>query len=258
MEGSSSSLPTGISSIKEADLKRDLYAMADDSMRGREAGTVDEMRASMWLADQFRVIGVKPKGLDGTYFQWWNMQRTRVSTISSSVTLDGKPLALWTEISPTANLGGDASAQTIFVGDGRDSTIDVKDKIAVVLMQPPTAALRTTTNSYEYRYARAGITATGGALVRRGAAGVIVVADSIADIAYDGVWKIQERGTYDVPGGIPRNAPPTAGAAPARAPRLSGPPVLFVHRASLGMFRDNGHKVDIHLSLERFESPSVN
>src|SRR6185312_2739605 len=125
---------SGISSIKEADLKRALYAMADDSMRGREAGTVDEMRASMWLADQFRVIGVKPKGLDGTYFQWWNMLRTRVSTISSFVTLDGKPLALWTEISPTANLGGDASAQTIFVGDGRDSTIDVKDKIAVVLM----------------------------------------------------------------------------------------------------------------------------
>jgi len=255
---SSSLLPAAISAIKEADLKRDLYAMADDSMRGREAGTVDEMRASMWLADQFRAIGVKPKGLDGTYFQWWNMQRTRVSTIASSVTLDGKPLALWTEISPTANLGGDASAQTVFVGDGRDSTIDVKDKIAVVLMQPPTAALRTTTNSYEYRYARAGITATGTALVRRGAAGVIVVADSIADIAYDGVWKIQERGTYDVPGGVPRNAPTAAAAAPPRAPRLTGPPVLFVHRASLGQFRDNGHKVEIHLHLEQFESPSVN
>jgi hypothetical protein len=251
----SSPLPAAISAIKEADLKRDLYAMADDSMRGREAGTVDEMRASMWLADRFRAIGVKPKGLDGTYFQWWNMQRTRVSTISSSVTLDGKPLALWTEVSPTANFGGDANASTVFVGDGRDTTVDVKGKIAVVLMQPPTAALRTTTNSYEYRYARAGIAATGGALVHRGAAGVIVVADSIADIAYDGVWKIQQRGAYDVPGGIPRNAPT---AAPARAPRLTGPPVLFVHRAALGQFRDNGHKVDIHLSLERFESPSVN
>ncbi|MGH7656302.1 MAG: M28 family peptidase [Gemmatimonadaceae bacterium] len=252
---SSSSLPLAISAIKEADLKRDLYAMASDSMRGREAGTIDELRASMWIANQFGKIGVAPKGLDGTYFQWWNMQRTRVSTVASSVTLDGKPLALWTEISPTANLGGDASAQTVFVGDGRDSTIDVTGKIAVVIMRPPTAALRTTTNSYEYRYARAGINATGTPLVRRGAAGVIVVADSIADIAYDGVWKIQQRGAYDVPGGVPRNAP-TAG--PPRVPRLSGVPVLFVHRASLGQFRENGHKVDIHLSLERFESPSVN
>src|SRR5471032_1098485 len=110
------SVPTAISAIKESDLKRDLYAMASLSMRGREAGTIDEMRASMWVADQFRSIGVAPKGEDGTYFQWWNMRRTRISTISSSVMVDGKPVALWTDISPTSNLGGDASAQTVFVG----------------------------------------------------------------------------------------------------------------------------------------------
>ncbi|HEV8411729.1 MAG TPA: M28 family peptidase, partial [Gemmatimonadaceae bacterium] len=200
-------------------------------------------------------IGVKPAGEDGTYFQWWNMRRTRISTVSSSVTLDGKPVALWTAVSPTSNLAGDVSAQTVFVGDGRDTTIDVKGKIAVVIMQPPTTALRTTTNTYEYRYARAGITATGNALTRRGAAGVIVVADSIADIAYDGVWKIQERGAYDVIGGVPRNAPT---AAPAPAPRLTGAPILFVHRAALGAYRENGHNVEIHLRVESFESPSVN
>jgi hypothetical protein len=248
-------VPAAISAIRESDIKRDLYVMGGDAMRGREAGTVDELRASMWIADQFRTIGVAPKGEDGSYFQWWNMRRTRISTISSSVTLDGKVLALWTEISPTSNLGGDVSAQTVFVGDGRDSTIDVKGKIAVVIMQPPTAALRTTTNTYEYRYARAGITATGNALIRRGAAGVIVVADSTADIAYDGVWKIQERGAYDVIGGAPRNA---VTATPPPAPRLTGAPVLFVHRASLGAYRENGHTVEIHLHLESFESPSVN
>ena len=248
-------VPAAISAIKESDIKRDLYAMAGDGMRGREAGTIDELRASMWVADQFRAIGAKPAGEDGTYFQWWNMRRTRISTISSSVTLDGKPVALWTAISPTSNLGGDVSAQTVFVGDGRDTTVDVKGKIAVVIMQPPTTALRTTTNTYEYRYARAGITSTGNALARRGAAGVIVVADSIADIAYDGVWKIQERGAYDVIGGVPRNAPT---ATPAPAPRLTGTPVLFVHRSALGAYRENGHNVEIHLRLERFESPSVN
>lgn len=248
-------VPAAISAIRESDLKRDLYAMAGDAMRGREAGTIDEMRASMWVADQFRAIGVAPKGGDGTYFQWWNMRRTRISTISSSVTLDGKVLALWIEITPTSNLGGDVSAQTVFVGDGRDTTVDVKGKIAVVIMPPPTAALRTTTNTYEYRYARAGIAATGGALTRRGAAGVIIVADSVADIAYDGVWKIQERGAYDVVGGAPRNA---ATATPTPAPPRSGTPVLFVHRSALGAYRENGHTVEIHLRVESFESPSVN
>ena len=37
-----------MSAIREADLKRDLFAFASDGMRGREAGTVDEMRASVW------------------------------------------------------------------------------------------------------------------------------------------------------------------------------------------------------------------
>ena len=96
-------VPAAIAAIKEADLKRDLYVMAGPGMRGREAGTIDELRASAWLADQFRTIGVTPKGDDGTYFQWWNMRRTRISTVSSSVTLDGRALALWTEITPTSN-----------------------------------------------------------------------------------------------------------------------------------------------------------
>ncbi|HEX7546209.1 MAG TPA: M28 family peptidase, partial [Gemmatimonadaceae bacterium] len=251
-------VPAAIAAIKEADLRRDLYTMAGESMRGREAGTLDELRASAWLADQFRTIGVAPKGDDGTYFQWWNMRRTRISTVSSSVALDGRALALWTEITPTSNLKGDVSTQTVFVGDGRDTTIDVKGKVAVAMLQPPTAALRTTTNSYEYRYARAAITATGNAWARRGAAGVIVIADSIADITYDGVWKIQERGAYDVVGGVPRNAPSAQAAAPPPAPRVAGPPVLFVRRSSLGAFRESGHSVEIHLRTESFDSPSVN
>jgi len=248
-------LPAAITAIREADLKRDLYAMAGEAMRGREAGTIDEMRASMWVADQFRAIGVAPKGQDGTYFQWWNMRRTRISTVSSSVTVDGRALALWTEISPTSNLGGDASAPTVYVGDGRDTTIDVKGMIAVVMLQPPSAALRTTTNTYEYRYARAAITTTGNAWTRRGASGVVIVADSIGDLAYDGIWKIQERGAYDVPGGVPRFAPTAAPPPPAR---LSGTPVLFVRRSALGTFHENGHAVEIHLRVESFDSPSVN
>src|SRR3954453_2786456 len=78
--------PAAMSLIREADLKRDMYALAGDEMRGREAGTLDEMRASIWIAEEMRKIGLTPRGEGGTYFQWWNMRRTRVSTSSSSVT----------------------------------------------------------------------------------------------------------------------------------------------------------------------------
>ena len=62
-------VPAAMSRITEADLKRDLFYLAGDAMRGREAGTLDEMRACMWIADQLRKIGVAPAGTDGSYFQ---------------------------------------------------------------------------------------------------------------------------------------------------------------------------------------------
>src|SRR5258708_18171184 len=59
--------PAAISAIREADLERDLYIMAGDEMRGREAGTIDEMHASMWVADQLKKIGVDPLGGMGSW-----------------------------------------------------------------------------------------------------------------------------------------------------------------------------------------------
>ena len=258
-----------MSAIREADLKRDMYALAGDEMRGREAGTLDEMRASMWLADEMRKIGLVPKGEDGTFFQWWNMRRTRISTVSSSVTFRGKPLALWTDVTPTSNAAADVSGTTMFVGDGSDTTMDVRGKVVVATLLPPApSAIRTTTNTYEVNYTRPAITAQAGRLTARGAAAVILVADSIAEIAFDGMAKTQMRGTYDVVGGAPRFVrPPAAGAAGGgggRGGRGGGRggqapvPVLLVHRSALSEFRTDGQPVEIHIRSESFETPSVN
>ena len=135
---SASGLPAAYSAIKEADLKHDLYEMAGLPMRGREAGTLDELRASMWVADQLRAIGVKPAGTDGSYFQWWEMRRTRVSTASSSAKIGSRTLELWKDIVPNGNSISEASGMTVFAGDGLDSTIDVRGKVAIVTMSKPT------------------------------------------------------------------------------------------------------------------------
>ena len=254
------STPAAMSAIKEADIKRDMYAMAGPAMRGREAGTLDEMRASIWVADQMRAIGLKPAGEDGSFFQWWNMRRSRISTVSSSVRLGGTTVALWTQITPTSNVAAEVSAPTVFVGDGRDTTIDVRGKVAVATLVASATALRTTTNTYEYRYARQAITSQSTPIIGRGAAAVIIVADSTADIAFDGVGKIQERGTYDVIGGVPRFAPPVGGATPPQAlpqNRITAP-VLFVRRGALNTYRENGQNVEINIRMESFDAPSVN
>ena len=244
-----------------------MYALAGDAMRGREAGTLDEMRASMWLADEMRKIGLAPRGEDGTYFQWWNMRRTRISTGSSSVTIRGRPLALWSDITPTSNAAADVTGTTMFVGDGSDSTVDVRGKIVVATLVPPApASVRTTTNTYEVNYTRAALNPEATRFTRRGAAAVIIIADSIAEIAFDGIAKTQMRGAYDVVGGVPRfvrNAGGGGGAGAGGRGRGAGGaaqaavPVLLAHRAALSDFREP-QAMDIRLRLESFESPSVN
>lgn len=260
--------PAAMSLITEADLKRDMNAMAGDAMRGREAGTLDEMRASMWVAEQMRQIGLKPGGADGSWFQWWNMRRTRISTPNSSVKLGGRTLSLWSTIAPTSNTAGDAVGTTVFVGDGSDTTIDVRGKIAVAtLVAPPAASVRSTTNTYEVNYTRAAITPMSTRLARRGAAAVVLIADSIADIGFDGVASVQMRGAYDVVDGVPRfnrNAANAGGAAGGRGGRggagqgASPAPVLLIRRSAATELRANGQPMEIHLRDETFESPSVN
>ncbi|CAN5395070.1 hypothetical protein BH09GEM1_BH09GEM1_27610 [soil metagenome] len=255
-------VPAAIAAIREGDIRRDLYYLASDSMRGREAGTLDEMRASMWLAEEMRKIGLMPKGDMGSWFQWWNMRRSRISTTSSSVTIGGRDVTLWTEITPATNTAADVSARTVFVSSVADTSVDVRGRIAVVqLVAPAPASIRSTTNTYEYNYTRPAITSLAGVLTRRGAAGVIVVADSIAELAFDGVAKVQSRGTYDVVGGVPRFVrAPVPGSATATAPqgRAAAIPILLAHRSALPSLRTDGQAVDIKLRTETFDYPSVN
>lgn len=257
--------PAAINTIREQDLRRDLFAMAGDATRGREAGTLDEMRASIWTAEQLRSIGVQPMGEDGTFFQWFNMRRTRVSTVGSSVRIGGKPFTMWTDISPASNTVGDVVGQTVFVGDGSDSTIDVRGRVAVVMLRPTSQGTRTTINTPEYRAVRQGITVQSGALARRGAAAVIVVADSIGESVFEAVARLQSRGAYTVIGGANRFAPASGrGAGAGRggrgggAPAPQAGPVLLARQGALEQLKQDGQGVEIHLRSESFDTPSVN
>lgn len=267
--------PAAYSLIKEPDLERDMYALAADAMRGREAGTVDEMRASMWLAEEMRKIGLQPGGTDGSWFQWWDMRRTRISTPNSAVKVGGRTLELWKEITPTSNTAAEVTGSTIFVSPG-DTTVDVRGKIVVTpLVPPPAASVRTTTNTYDVNYTRSALNPTSAPFARRGAAAVIVIADSIAEIGFDGIANVQMRGSYDVVGGVPRfnraaaNAAAAAGAGRGAAAAGRGGrggagagnapvPVLLARKATGDALRSSAQPAEIRLRDETFETPSVN
>ena len=55
--------------ITEQDLKTRLYIFADDSMQGRQAGRIGNMKGNDYIARELKRLGIEPAGENGTYFQ---------------------------------------------------------------------------------------------------------------------------------------------------------------------------------------------
>ncbi len=85
--------------ITAADMRARLYVFADDSMQGREAGTVGNLKATDFLAAEARRIGLQPAGENGTYFQTIPM-RNRGLDPASSISVEGTRLALEKDFLP--------------------------------------------------------------------------------------------------------------------------------------------------------------
>lgn len=251
-------LPAAYALIREADIKRDLYAMAGDAMRGREAGTPDEMRASIWVAEQLRAIGVKPVGDDGSYFQWFNMVRTRVSTVSTTGMLSGEPIEVWKDFIPLGQSSADLAGPVVWVPNAADTSVSVQGKVvATPMLAPNPASIRTTTNSPEVRYTQAAVSAMQARFARRGAAGLILVADATGDQAFEALAILRSRGTYDVDRAARRfEAQPMRAEMPVPA-RQAGTPAVLV-RGAMAARLQQAPAVQLHIRLERFETPSTN
>ncbi len=61
--------------ISEGDLRHRLYLIADDSMMGRESGSLGDFKAAAYVASEFQRLGLEPAGENGTWFQtvpFWN------------------------------------------------------------------------------------------------------------------------------------------------------------------------------------------
>src|SRR4051794_1168974 len=55
--------------ITAADLMTRIYRFADDSMRGRMAGSDEAMKGTEYIAGELKRLGLQPAGDKGTYFQ---------------------------------------------------------------------------------------------------------------------------------------------------------------------------------------------
>ncbi|MEP7001937.1 MAG: M20/M25/M40 family metallo-hydrolase [bacterium] len=141
--------------ITAVELRGDLLAFSNDSMRGRETGTEDATRAAQFLASRVQRLGLEPAG-DSMFLQRVPLQRESFTAASQIVVEErggSKALRIGTDVVPLMNLGPGvpptkrrAEGEIVFVGYGvsmkkpkRDDLagLDLEGKIVVVLNGAP-------------------------------------------------------------------------------------------------------------------------
>src|SRR6185437_3112970 len=85
--------------ITAADLMTRLYIFADDSMQGREAGTIGNFKGTDYIASEARRIGLVPAGDNGTYFQTIPF-KTRALKDNPTFAVNGAALTPFTDFLP--------------------------------------------------------------------------------------------------------------------------------------------------------------
>jgi Peptidase family M28 len=135
-----------VAAITACDLMTRLYIYAADSMRGREAGTPDAIRATAWIEREVRRLGLRPAGDNGTFFQNMPVSARTVSDASTIVS-GGQTFHLNVDFYP-----GGAAADRKITGDvvfggaltdtaGALSADAARGKI--VILTAPSANIRT-------------------------------------------------------------------------------------------------------------------
>jgi hypothetical protein len=249
---------TAMAAITQADLKRDLFALAGDAMRGREAGTLDELRASMWVADRAREAGLQPAGDDGSYFQWWSIRRTRLSD-ASRVVIGEDTLVLWKDVIVLAPMTAVMPATPItWVGSSQGAALgDLTGKVvAAELIAPQTSAAVTPQN--QSPFGNTAINMRRDTLLAHGAAAIIFVSGSAPqfDDAYDRRVQQSTRGTYGVDSARAGNVPIGGGRGRGGAQRQV--PQLWISRAIAPKVRAPNATLSLSLAVASFTYPSVN
>jgi Peptidase family M28 len=125
--------------ITACDLMTRLYIYAADSMRGREAGTPDAIRATAYVEREVKRLGLRPAGDNGSYFQYLPVT-ARVLTKASSISAGGKTFHPGADFSAAGAADRTVTGDVVFDGTAGDTVNalganDVRGKI-VVMMEP--------------------------------------------------------------------------------------------------------------------------
>jgi hypothetical protein len=86
---SPASVQRAVQSITPDDIRRRIGIIADDSMRGRDTPSPELEKVAAYIASEFRRIGLKPGGDNGTFLQRYAIDRVQFVAESSVALLHG-------------------------------------------------------------------------------------------------------------------------------------------------------------------------
>ncbi|TGE22484.1 M28 family peptidase [Hymenobacter aquaticus] len=235
--------PPAFAAIREDELRKDLFELASDSLRGRRAGTADELRAAVWVAERARQLGLEPAGDDGTYFQFYPLRRLTVAA-STKVQVNGQPLALWQDAWVTAPIEARLDAPVIWLPTLADTArTSLRGKVVAMRLLPPRPLPAPKMSLWGFRYILAALNQQTAVLRRQGVAAIMLVADNTAEPQLGFVGHRYQDGVYQ----LPSMAPP--------APTV---PVLLLRQAAGAALASGKARVKAELDMNTFIYPSVN
>lgn len=183
----SAGIPDAVLATSAANIEADVRFLGDDLLEGREAGTRGFDLAALYVATQYRLIGLEPAGDDGSYFQSVPLLRgvREKEGARFAISRDGDTIefAFEDEYLPGVNFstGNETiSAPMVFVGQAVTAPrhnhddfegVDVKGKIAVVLNNAPSSFPNAERAYYAHRIEK------WRELEKRGAIGMILLGD---------------------------------------------------------------------------------
>ena len=235
--------PPELSLIKEADLKKDIFELAGDAFRGRRAGTLDEMRAAVWVAQKAMEAGLKPAGDDGTYFQFYNLKRT-ITANNGTFFINNKNLLLWREVWPTQPVETHLNGPVTWLNSMADTTKDLKGKIVAVKIVPPSPLPVSWMSLWGLRYISLAVRQQSMKLRTKGVSAIILVADQQTEASLGFVGHNYQEGLYQLEG--------------TRVSNVQQIPVIVVQGSSAGDLQQANAIIKADFRPETYLYPSVN
>ncbi|MDN3671713.1 M28 family peptidase [Flavobacterium branchiarum] len=233
-----------VSAITDKDLRTDMYQMAGDHFNGREAGTLDELKVSMWLANKAKEAGMEPLGDDGTYFQFFDLYRHQV-TPNTKFKIGNKEYKLWKDVLVAETTNSKVDASLLYLGAATKEEIEkanIKGKAIVLLASKE--GIADDISLFDRRYPGLVRNKYYDLVVKKGAVALIIVADDLAEESWSQVEPQMTRGVYGIDG---------------FRDKIGGTmPVFWVHYDQLEYLKNTKDKLSTEVFSETYKYPSVN